>query len=312
MSVEDYIWYEKFRPKTLEEMSLSKAHFQSFSKYIKDGEVPHLLFHGPAGSGKTTTAFILMQEIGCTKMILNASSGDRGIATMRGKVKTFASSDALNKKTKVIFLDEADGITPDAQLALKNTFETYSSSCRFILTCNDIGRIDPAIQSRCMVYEFVAFPEEKVFSYISNILGKEKIKFTKDDLNKIIEQYYPDVRSIVNTVQLCSVNGKLDSTIVSQTTANLDKILEMIMDGQVAKLRNVLVGVVDFTFLYKFLYDVFLQAENVTNEEKIKIVSILSEHLFRDASVANKEINFVDCAINLMVILECKEISFLL
>lgn len=311
MSVKDYIWYEKYRPKTLEEMSLPKAHFQSFSKYLKDGEVPHLLFYGPAGSGKTTIAFILMESIGCTKMVLNASSGDRGIATMRGKVKTFAGSETLNKKIKVVFLDEADGITPDAQLALKNTFETYSSSCRFILTCNDIGRIDPAIQSRCMAYEFSAFPEGKVLSYIETILGKEKIKFSKSNLEKIIEQYYPDVRSIVNTVQLCSVDGKLDPEIVNQTTADPNKILDLIMDGQVAKLRIALVGVIDFTFLYKFLYDVFLQADNVTNEEKMKIVQTLSEHLFRDASVANKEINFIDCAINLMVILECKEISFL-
>lgn len=308
----NFIWYEKHRPKSIAEMILPEQYQKGFSNYIETGEIPHLLFFGPAGSGKTTIAFILLEALNCSRLVLNASSKDRNIETMRGKVKNFAGSLSLNGKPKVVFMDEADGMLGDAQRALKNTIEAYSSQCRFIFTCNDIDRIDPAIKSRCIKYEFTAFPQGQLLSQLEVILNKEGVSYANEDVEKIIGQYYPDIRSIVNTLQACSIGGKLDPAVVSKTAVDPNKVLDMILDGEVSKLRVLLSGITDFNFLYKFLFDVLLSApdEELNDAEKKETVVLLAEHLFRDASVANREINFVACCIGLMSILKCNKIIF--
>jgi len=291
-------------------MILPEQYQRNFASYIETGEIPHLLFYGPAGSGKTTIALILLEALNCSRLMLNASSKDRNIETMRGKVKTFASSLALNNKPKVVFMDEADGMLGDAQRALKNTIETYSSQCRFIFTCNEIDRIDPAIKSRCIKYEFTAFPQDQLLHQIDVLLKKENISYEKEDAEKIIGQYYPDIRSIVNTLQSCSIGGKLDPSIVSKTAVDPNVVLDTILDGEVGKLRILLSGITDFNFLYRFLFDVLFSVDDLSTEEKKEMVALLGEHSFRDASVANREINFVDFSVRLMGVLNCSKISF--
>lgn len=307
---EGYIWYEKHRPHSLEAMSMPLQYRKSFAEYIASGEIPHLLFYGPQGSGKTTLGFILMDSIPCTRLMLNASSGDRGIETMKTKVKQFASSKTMDGRLKIIFLDEADGITGDAQNALKNTIEAYSKTCRFIFTCNEIDKVIAPIRSRCMLFEFTAFPMDQVISMAESILKTENIEYGNEDVGKIVSQHYPDIRSIVNNLQLCSMDGILDPASVSQTTVDPEKILDAIADGQVGKIRSMLVGISTFGYIYRYLFDTLLSAVDVTPEEKVQLAHVLSEALYRDAVVANREINFIDCCINIMGVLGCPSISF--
>jgi DNA polymerase III delta prime subunit len=291
-------------------MSMPEQYRRSFAEYIDKAELPHLLFYGPAGSGKTTMAFILTDTIKCTRLVLNASSEDRGVSTMRGKVKTFAGSGTIDKRLKVVFMDEIDGTTQEAQRALKNTIENYASQCRFIFTCNEIDRVDSAIISRCIKFEFTAFPKDQLLQHLENILEAEKVSYETEGVNKIIEQFYPDIRSIVNNLQFCSSGGKLDPEAISRVSVDPNIVLDHILDGEVGKLRTVLSGVTNFDFLYKFLYGVLLGADDLDVEEKTEVVHLLSEHLFRDASIANREINFVDFSIELMGILKPRKISF--
>lgn len=291
-------------------MALPEQYRRDFSKFVSDGEVPHLLLFGPPGSGKTTISIILMDAIPCSRLVLNASSGDRGIGTMKEKVKQFAASQTLRGKIKIVFLDEADGLTKDAQEALRNTIETYSRSCRFILTCNEVGAISEALRSRCMMYEFTAFPQHQVVKKAGEILESENISYNTDDISKIVSQYYPDIRSVINNLQLCSMGGQLDPEAVSRVSVDLDILLQLISTGDLRALRQMLVGVTSFTALYKVLFDTVVEDDSSSQEIKISIISLLSEHLYRDAVVANREINFVSCCVSLMSILGVPDIIF--
>ena len=310
MGLKHFVWYERHRPQNISEMVLPEQYVKNFSEYISAESIPHLLFFGPAGSGKTTMAFILMDSLSCSRLVLNASSKDRGIETMRGKVKNFASSKSLDGKPKIVFFDEADGMLKDAQRALKNTIEAYSTQCRFIFTCNEIDRIDDAIKSRCVKYEFTALPQDQLFSQLETILIKEGVSYSKEDVEKIISQNPGDVRSIVNTLQTCSIGGRLDPAVVSKSVIDPNAVLDYILDGEIGKLRLLLSGISDFGFLYKFLFSILLETDDLNQEEKKEIVELMSEHLYRDAVIINREINFIACAVGLAGILGCKKISF--
>jgi hypothetical protein len=309
-SLAGYIWYERHRPKSLAEMTLPSQYRRNFESYLTSQEVPHLLLFGPQGSGKTTLAFIVMDNIPCIRLVLNASSGDRGIEVMRTKVKQFASSTTIDGRLKIVFLDESDGITKEAQEALRNTIETYSKTCRFLFTCNEVDRIIAPIRSRCTLFEFTAFPIDQVIKQMEMILKKENVSYEIENIEKIVSQHYPDVRSIVNNLQLCSIDGTLDPEVVSRTTIDPALLLDNIAAGEVGKIRNMLVGVSSFVYLYRYLFDTLLAIEDLSQDEKIATAHILAESLYRDALVANREINFIDCAINLMGVIKCQQIIF--
>ena len=193
------LWVEKYRPKDLSTY-IGNEHLKSKVKvYLESEDVPHLLLYGKAGTGKTTLAKIVVNNIDCDYMYINASDENK-VDDVRNKIKTFASSVGF-KSLKVIILDECDYLTPNAQAALRNLMETFSKHCRFILTCNYVERIIDPIQSRCQSYKVVPPSKKEVAIHTSNILNTEGVTYDNNDIVTMVNSSYPDIRRIINAVQ---------------------------------------------------------------------------------------------------------------
>lgn len=297
--IDQFIWFERYRPATIDDMVLPKVYKEKFQSYIDEQEIPHLLLYGPNGSGKTTMATILMDEIKCQRLVLNASGEDRGIATIKGKVKQFAASQPFAKDyLKIVLLDEADFLTAESQTALRNTMETYSSTCRFILTGNYIDKIRKEIKSRCTMYEFSQYPVKKLVKHLLNILDLEKVKAETEDVEKLVSSFYPDIRSIINNLQMCSSEGEFNPNLISSTSIDFSKISEFIVSGSVSRLRNLWVGMTDFTFIYRYLFDEFIF--EVEEDKRSMVAETIAEYLYRDANIADREINITMCCVMIM------------
>jgi len=306
MSIKDLIWYEKHRPKKISQLALPKNYKTAFKKYIKTKEIPHLLFYGPAGSGKTTIATILVNAIASGKLILNASSEDRGVATVKKKIKQFASARRMNEeKLNIVFLDEAHGLTLDAQEALKNTIEVYQSNCRFIFTCNQIDKMIEPIISRCMLYKFDSLPRKKLLRYLTKILNAEGVDYKEKDVVEIVDRFYPDVRTIINNLQSCaSTTNTLDITkAIDSFDTELIKIY--LKEGAIFALRNTWNHASDFVWLYRYLFNKFIP-EEMDDDVKADAAIITAEYLYRDRTVADKEINMAGLCLELMNLMEVK------
>ena len=306
---DNFIWYEKYRPTSLEDMVLPKEYRAVFESYIKKQNIPHLLLYGPNGSGKTTISNILINNIKCHKLILNASGEDRGVATIKGKVKQFAASLPFEKNTlKIVLLDEADFLTIESQTALRNTMETYSSSCRFILTGNYIDKIRKEIKSRCTMFEFSQYSKKRLMKNIFKILEFEKVKAKEEDIENLISSFYPDIRSIINNLQICSNEGKFNPELITSTSIDYSKIQDYILNGAVKSLRKLWVGMNDFTIIYKFLFDSLIY--KIEEDKRSEVAEAIAEHLYRDSSIADREINVTMCCIMIMKICNIR-ISFI-
>ena len=206
----DYLWVEKYRPKTIEDCILSKDIKETFSQFLKQKEIPNLLLSGTAGTGKTTVARALCEELGADYIIINGSDEGRQIDTLRNKIKNFASTVSLTEDAnhKVVIIDEADYMNADSvQPALRNFIETFYNNCRFIFTCNYKNKIIPALHSRCTVIDFAIKNGQKVktaksfMDRMSFLLDEEKIEFDKKVLAELIQKYYPDFRRTINELQ---------------------------------------------------------------------------------------------------------------
>ena len=221
------LWVEKYRPSTLENY-IGNEHLTSKVKhYLETGDLPHLLLFGKAGTGKTTLAKILVKNIECDYLYINASD-ENNVETVRTKVKEFASTIGF-KDMKVIILDECDYITPNAQAALRNLMETFSKHCRFILTCNFVERIIDPIQSRCQSFQIIPPSKSDVAKHLHNILIKENVIDTMEDIKVLIDSSYPDIRRVINSAQRNVVNGKLklDTSSIIQNDYKL-KLLKIL------------------------------------------------------------------------------------
>lgn len=309
--MKNLIWYEKYRPKELDELALDEAIAEMLNHYVEQGEIPHLMLHGPAGSGKTTISMILIKKLASARLLLNASSDDRGIATVKTKVKQFAAAKTMHKnKLNIVLFDEADGLTPDSQLALKNTIETFHKNCRFIFTCNEIDKVIEPIKSRCVVIRFETPPESTIIKHCRKILKKEKVAFKRKNLKTVVERYYPDVRSIINNLQACSVSGTLSPDQVLDRF-NPNNFLVYLNEGLLFAARGMWSDVQDFTRLYKTLARLIMTDEdkcaiNLDDDQRPEALLVVAEYLFKDKTIADREINFTACIIELMNLMELK------
>ena len=304
--VNNSLWVEKYRPSKLTEYVGNEHLKDKVKDYLESGEIPHLLFFGKAGTGKTTLAKLIVNSIDCDHIIINASD-ENNVDTVRNKVKGFASTVGF-KDMKIIILDEFDYMTPNAQAILRNLMETFSRHCRFILTCNYVEKVISPIRSRTQEFQIVPPTKKDVAIQISQILGKEVVSFQPKDLVPIIDSSYPDIRKIINTCQLNSSKGqlKLDTTSVIDSDLK-SKVVEILKgkDAKPNKWKNIRQAVADsrtqdFTELYTFLYE---KVDEYGGSNTSNIILILSESQSKDALVVDKEITFMSCIIQIVGIL---------
>lgn len=244
----DFLWVEKYRPKTISDCILIDDLKNTFTKFLKGNELPNLLLSGTAGTGKTTVARALCEELGADYIIINGSDEGRHIDTLRTTIKNFASSVSLveSSKHKVVIIDEADYMNADSvQPALRNFIETFYKNCRFIFTCNFKNKIIPALHSRCTVIDFRITNGQKVktatafLGRLGEILKSENIEYDKRVLAELIQRHYPDFRRTINELQRYSVRGKIDSGIlVSLSDINNKELIKLLKEKRFSDMRK--------------------------------------------------------------------------
>ena len=286
------LWVEKYRPSTMDTYIGNELLKSKVSIYIESGDLPHLLLYGRAGTGKTTLAKLLVKNIECDYLYINASD-ETGVDNIRTNVRQFASTLGF-KDMKIIILDECDYISPNAQAALRNLMETFSRHCRFILTCNYVERIIDPIQSRCQSFQIVPPSKTEVAQRLNQILDEEEINFELEDLKILINSGYPDIRRIINSSQRQVVKGELvvDKRIIIQNDYKL-KVLELLKQDKKSAfngIRKVLVDskVTDYAELFRLLYD---EIDGYGKGHVAECILIIAKYELSDAQVVDKEIN---------------------
>ena len=300
------LWVEKYRPNTLENY-IGNEHLKSkVENYLNSGDLPHLLLYGKAGTGKTTLAKLLVNNIECDYLYINASD-ENNVETVRTKVKGFASTIGF-KDLKVIILDECDYITPNAQAALRNLMETFSKHCRFILTCNYVERIIDPIQSRCQSFQIIPPSRNEVAKHLHKILVQENIMDTPEDIKLLVESGYPDIRRVINSAQRNVVNGKLklDTTSIIQNDYKLKliKILETKNKKDAfIDIRKLLANnhITDFADLFRLLYD---EVDGYGKGHVAECILIIARYELSDSQVVDKEINAMAMLIELLGVIK--------
>ena len=301
---EHTLWVEIFRPSTLDGY-VGNAHIVDKVKlYLESGDVPHLLFHGKAGTGKTTLAKIIANNIDADVMYINASD-ENNVETVRSKIKNFASTVGF-RKWKLIVLDEADYLTGSSQAALRNLMETFSKTTRFILTCNYKEKIISPIQSRCQSFHIEPPNRVEVAKRIAKILQDKNVEYVNEDLATIINLSYPDIRSVLNSAQRHVIDGKLvlDETSIIQSNYILEiiEILKNVSDdikGNFTKIRQLIADskVKDFTQLYS---ELFKQVDVYGSGHVGPIILILADAQYKDSFAIDKELHVMSMVVQLL------------
>lgn len=298
------LWVERYRPDTLENYIGNVTLREKFAQYIQTQDIPHLLFYGTAGTGKTTAAKILVKNIECDYLFINASD-ERGIDVIREKIKNFASTSGF-APLKVVVLDEADALTPDAQAALRNMMEVFSQKTRFILTCNYFERIIPPIVSRCQTSALTPPSKKEVAVHLTNILTNEGVTFDKQAIATLVNAYYPDIRRIIGTAQQQTRDGKLVVNISEVIAGDTKlKIIDALMSNQtsankVQEIRQIVAdaGIRDYNELYRVLYD---KVQDYAPTKIPQTILAIAEGQYRDAFVPDKEITFMATIYNILL-----------
>ena len=296
--IDDKILTEKYRPKNLKDVVGLDV---GISNFVEEGNIPHLLFISPPGTGKTTTAKIIIKDLGANFIILN-SSDERGIGVVRDKIKSFAMTHSTNQKPKIILLDEVDGTTPDFQHALRNIMETYAGNCKFILTANYDNKIIDAIQSRCVKFRFVTPEREDIKQRLLYIIYTEGGKIHEGALAKLVDIYYPDIRKMINKIQEVLVKTKeIGVEDIHSYELIIPKLWELIKDQQFAEARQlVLDSCVDYASLLEQLYKYMMNKAELSNKVKGILIPKFAECNKHIGHVICKEIEFEYLVLEIM------------
>jgi DNA polymerase III delta prime subunit len=305
--MEHLLWTEKYRPQSVGDCILPERLKKPFQEYVNQKQIPNLLLSGGAGVGKTTVAKAMCNEIGCDFMVINGSD-ESGIDTFRTKIKNYASSMSLSGGRKVIIIDEADYLNPNStQPALRNAIEEFASNCSFIFTCNYKTRIIEPLHSRCAVIDFALKNGEKAkmasafFKRVQSILQSEKVEYEDSVIAELIKKHFPDNRRILNELQRYSQFGKIDTGILSQIgNVQIAEIVKYIAAKDFGAIRKwVATSGVDANTLFRQLYDALY---DVMKPQSIpQAVLIIADYQYKNAFVADTEINLVACLTELMV-----------
>ena len=284
------LWVEKYRPQTLEEYVGNETIKNKIADYLKQGSIQNLLFYGVAGTGKTTLAKLIAKNLNCDLLYINASD-ERGIDTIREKIIPFASSMSFSG-VKIVILDEADYITPQAQATLRNTIEACSNTTRFIFTCNYLERIISPLQSRCQTFEIIPPSKTEVIEHVSDIAAEEAmLKVSVNDIQKIVNTHYPDIRKIINTVQGSIVDGviKIDNTSLKNTQLGSLVVDALIRKAKLSEIRQILAdsGAREFDDLFKYIYD---KSSTLFGEREGEAILIIAKYQYEYTFVLEKEI----------------------
>ena len=306
MKQEHTLFVEKYRPTVLEDY-VGNEHLKSkVEGYLKSGDVPHLLLYGRAGTGKTTLAKLIVKNIECDYLYINASD-ENNVETVRTKVKQFASTIGF-KDMKVIILDECDYITPNAQAALRNIMETFSKYCRFILTCNYVERIIEPLQSRCQIFEIIPPDRKQVAMQAVKILDGEKVDYKLSDISMIINANYPDVRKTINAIQRSIVDGRVEmdkqSSIQNDYKLQVLEILKTHNKKDAFKaLRQLLAdnSIRDYSDCFRLLYD---NVDEYATGHVAEVILLLARYEQSDTQVVDKEINFMAMLIEILGVIK--------
>jgi replication factor C small subunit len=291
------LWTEKYRSQTLDQYIGNDELKTTIGSWIVKNDIPHLLLYGKAGTGKTTLAKLITQNINCDMMYINASD-ENGIDTIRDKVKSFASTSTF-QPLKVVILDESDYLTINAQASLRNIIETFSAKTRFILTCNYVERIIEPLQSRCQAFKIETLSKKSIAHHLADILDVEDVRYNLPDIVAIVNNSYPDIRKVINVTQQNVIDGKLVLTKID-TKFNISDVVKLIQGKDAFKLvRQYLVdnNISDFEPMYRALYDEL-------GKDNGLITMTLADYQYKHMFVVDKEINFCACIASIIQILK--------
>ena len=305
--MDDFLWVEKYRPKTIEECVLPTALKETLLEFVSKGDLPNLILSGGPGVGKTTAAKAMLDELGLTYMFINGSE-ESGIDVLRTKIKNFASTVSLHGGRKYLILDEADYLNPQStQPALRGFIEEFHKNCGFILTCNYKNRLIPPLHSRCSVVDFTVPKSEKkelaeqFFRRVMNVLVVEEVKFEPKAVAEVINKFFPDWRRVLNELQRYSVSGRIDAGIlVDISEINIKELMQSMKQKEFTNVRKWIVNNIDndptrlFRRLYDNLYD-YMDGSSIPH-----VVVILGEYQYKAAFVADQEINMLACLTEIM------------
>ena len=308
----DFIWVEKYRPKTIDECILPQSIKKTLQDFVDAGELSNMLFTGPPGIGKTTAAKALCEQLGVDSYVINGSDEGRFLDTVRNTAKNFASTVSLtsDSKHKVIIIDEADNTTSDVQLLLRASIEEFSANCRFIFTCNYKNKIIQPLHSRCTVIDFAVNKRDKptiaaqFFSRINDILDKENIRSDKKVVAELINKHFPDWRRVLNECQRYSAGGEIDSGILASfSDVSINDLTKNLKEKNFSEVRKWVSTNLDndTTLLFRRIYDSFY--ETLVANSIPAAVLILAKYQYQVAFVADQEINMLACLTEIMV--EC-------
>ena len=281
---------EKYRPTNLDNYVGNESIKKSISNYIGQNDIQNLIFYGPAGTGKTTLAKLIVKNLDCDYIYINASD-ERGIETIRDKVSGFASTMSF-KPLKVVILDEADFLTIQAQASLRNVIETFSRTTRFILTCNFIERIIDPLQSRCQTLKIVPPNKLDILKHLVKVIKRENIYTVEEDLRTIVDNNYPDVRKMLNTIQVSTTDNKLnlDTTALVSSNYMIQVVKELSGKKSWRQIRQIIANanVQDFEELYRYLYD---NASEFAPGKEGTVAYYINEYSYQSNFRIDKEIN---------------------